>query len=157
MHLVVILFFLLFNVLHYKLRAAFRPTLLSQASTLPSPPATAYSNVSKVLFTLKPAVLQVQECLEDHLEESGFSADCKEELDNIIEKVWAEVWTDAGQAGRGARRWTLSILIPPNTGGRVRKAKPLTRLLSKQRANKFKLDTMRDAVQRPCMKAFAYQ
>ena len=27
-----------------------------------------------------------QECLEDNIDESGFSADCKEELNNIIAK-----------------------------------------------------------------------
>lgn len=74
---------------------------MSQASTLPLPLATASSHLSDILFPVKPAVPQVQECLEDHLEESGFSADCKEELDNIIEKVWAEVWADAGCPRQG--------------------------------------------------------
>jgi len=31
--------------------------------------------------------MRAQECLEDHLEESNFSAECKEELENMIAKV----------------------------------------------------------------------
>ena len=33
-----------------------------------------------------PILIPHQECLEDKIDESGFSADCKEELDNIIAK-----------------------------------------------------------------------
>ena len=35
-----------------------------------------------------------QECLEDNIDESGFSADCKEELDNIIAKRVADFKLD---------------------------------------------------------------
>ncbi len=32
-------------------------------------------------------VSSTQECLEDNSDESGFSADCKDELENLIAKV----------------------------------------------------------------------
>lgn len=35
---------------------------------------------------IEPGHMRVQECLEDNMDESGFSADCKEELENVLAK-----------------------------------------------------------------------
>jgi Golgi apparatus protein 1 len=35
---------------------------------------------------IEPGMMRVQECLEDNVDESGFSSDCKSELENVLAK-----------------------------------------------------------------------
>ena len=40
----------------------------------------------KFCSEVEPGHMRVQECLEDNMDEAGFSADCKGELDSVIAK-----------------------------------------------------------------------
>jgi len=47
---------------------------------------SCYNDYKKYCKDIEPGNMAAQECLEDNSDESGFSADCKDELDNLIAK-----------------------------------------------------------------------
>lgn len=46
-----------------------------------------FADYQRFCKKVQPGNMRVQECLEDHVDESGFSTDCKEELELMIAKV----------------------------------------------------------------------